>query len=55
MKIGCGGTNIFMLNMFEEFELAICPLTEDRCTERLHDLLDRDGSTGELIFGRATN
>lgn len=44
-----------MLNMFEELELAICPLTEDRCAEGLHDLLYRDGSTGELIFGRAAD
>lgn len=35
---------IFVLDMFEQLQLAIGTFTEDRSTERFHDLLDRDGS-----------
>jgi hypothetical protein len=36
-------TYVFMLDMLEEFELAVGALGEDRCAEGFHDLLDGDG------------
>lgn len=40
-----------MLNMFEEFELAVGALAQHGGAEGLHDLLDRHRGTCELIFG----
>ena len=39
-----------MLYMFEKLELPVRPLAQHRCTERLHDLLDRDGGACELVL-----
>lgn len=47
------GTNIFVLEMLEQLQLAVCPLGEHRRAERLHDLLDGDILAGELVLGRA--
>jgi hypothetical protein len=38
--------------MLEQFQLTISALGENRGAERLHDLLDRNGGPGELVFGR---
>lgn len=46
-------TNILVSEVLEELELAVCSLRQDRSAERLHDLLDGDGLTSELILGRA--
>ena len=43
-------THIFVLDMFEKFELAIGTLAEDWSAERLHDLLDRNRGAGQLIL-----
>ena len=46
-------TDIFMLQMLEQLQLPVGPLGQDRCTERLHDLLDSDILVRELVLGRA--
>lgn len=46
-----GCTNVFMLNVLEEFELAVGAFGENRRAEGFHDLLDGDGCARELIFG----
>ena len=38
--------DIFMLYMLEKLELAISAFAENGSAERLHDLLDRDRSSG---------
>ena len=43
-------THIFVLDVLEKFELAIGTLAENRSAERLHDLLDRNGGTSQLIL-----
>jgi hypothetical protein len=42
-----------VLDVLEEFELAIGALAEDWRAEGLHDLLNRNRGTCELILGRA--
>ena len=44
---------ILMTEMFEELQLAICPLGQDGSAEGFHNLLDGNGLAGELIFRRA--
>ena len=39
--------------MLEELELSVGAFAEDGGAEGLHDLLDRDGRSCELILGRA--
>ena len=46
-------TNVLVLEMLEEFELSVCALRQHRCAERLHDLLDGDILSCELVFGGA--
>ena len=41
---------VLMAQMLEELQLAVCALGQNRCAERLHDLLDCDGRRGELIL-----
>jgi hypothetical protein len=41
---------ILMLEMLQELELTVGPLREDRCAERLHDLLHGDGLSSELVL-----
>ena len=43
-------TDVFVLDVFEKFQLAIGAFGEDRRAEGLHDLLDSNGCTGELIL-----
>lgn len=38
-----------MAQMFQELQFAICSLGQDGCAERLHNLLDGDGRSGQLI------
>jgi hypothetical protein len=45
--------HIFVPEMLEKFQLAVCALRQDWGAERLHDLLDSHGLAGELILGRA--
>lgn len=45
-------TYVLMAQMLEQLELAVCALGEDGRAEGLHDLLDRNGRSGELILGR---
>ena len=42
---------VFMAKVFEQLQLAVGALGEDRRAEGLHDLLDRDGRAGELVLG----
>ena len=39
--------------MFEQFQLSICPLRQDRSAEGFHDLLNRHGLSGKLVLGGA--
>jgi len=43
-------TYILVLDVFQQFELAIRAFAEDRGAERLHDLLDGNGGSSQLIF-----
>jgi hypothetical protein len=45
-------SHVLVLDMLEQFELAIGALGENRGAERLHDLLDRDRGPRELVFRR---
>lgn len=45
------GTYVLVLDVFEELELTVGALAEDRGAEWLHDLLDRDGGACELVLG----
>lgn len=45
-------THILMPQMLQKLQLAVGALGQDRCAERLHDLLDSDSLVGELILGR---
>lgn len=45
-------TNVFVLDVLEKFRLAISAFREDRRAEELHDLLDGNGCTCELILCR---
>lgn len=38
-----------MAQMFQELQFAICSLGQDGCAERLHNFLDGDGRSGQLI------
>ena len=46
------GTDVLVLDVLEELELAVSALREDGGVEGLHDLLDRHGGAGQLILGR---
>lgn len=39
-----------MLDVLEEFELAVSAFREDRCAKGFHDLLDGNGCACELVF-----
>ena len=45
-------TNIFVLDVLEKFELTISAFGEDGRAEGLHDLLDSNGCTCELVLCR---
>lgn len=45
---------ILMAKMFEQLELSVGSLRENRGAEGFHDLLDRHRLAGQLIFGRTT-
>ena len=45
-------THILMSQVLQELQLAVGTLGQDRCAERLHDLLDSDGLVCELILCR---
>ena len=47
---GLQKTYVLVLNVFEQFELAIRPFAEDWGTKRFHDLLDGHGGSSQLIF-----
>jgi hypothetical protein len=49
--IHIGQTNILVLEMLEQLQLSVCTLRQHRRAKGLHDLLDRNILTGELIFG----
>lgn len=46
-------THILMSQVFEQLELSVCSLGQNRRAEWLHDLLDSHSLAGKLIFGRA--
>lgn len=48
-----GATYVLVTQVLEELQFSVGPLTEYRGRERLHDLFDRDGSSGKLVLGRA--
>ena len=41
---------VFVLDVLQQLQLSICPFTQDRCTERLHYLLDRNRGPRKLIL-----
>lgn len=45
-------TYILMLQMLQQLQFSVCSLGEYRCAEGLHDLLDRNILSRELILGR---
>lgn len=45
-------THILVSQMLQELQLAVGTLGQDRCAERLHDLLDSDGLACELVLCR---
>jgi len=45
-------THIFVTKMLEELEFSICSLRENRGRERLHDFLDGDRLTCQLVLCR---
>jgi hypothetical protein len=45
-------THILVPQVLQELQLAVGTLGQDRCAERLHDLLDSNGLVCELILGR---
>ena len=47
------GTHVLMLDVLEQFELTVSSFAENGGTERFHDLLYRNRSPCELVFGRA--
>ena len=46
-------THVFMAQVLEQLELSVSPFRQNRCAERLHDLLDSDGLASQLIARRA--
>jgi len=46
-------THVLVLQVLEQLELSVCALRQNRCAERLHDLLDGNILVGELIAGGA--
>jgi hypothetical protein len=46
-------SHVLVLDVLEQFQLAVRALGEDRCAERFHDLLDRGSRAGELVLCRA--
>lgn len=48
-------THILVLQVLQQLQLSVGSFRQHGSTERLHDLLDRDILTGEVVFGRATN
>jgi len=46
-------THILMSQVLQELQFAVGTLGQDRCAERLHDLLDSDGLVCELVLCRA--
>jgi hypothetical protein len=42
-------TNVFVSEMLQQLQFAICPFGEDWSAERLHDFLDRNRLCGQLI------
>jgi len=47
--------DVLVLDVLEELQFSISALGQDRSREGLHDLLDGDGRSHELIFCRAVN
>lgn len=45
--------DVLVPQVLEQLQLSVCSLGQDRGAERLHDLLDGDILSSELIFGRA--
>lgn len=43
---------IFVLEMLEKFQFAVCTLCQYRGGERLHDLLDGHGLPSKLVLSR---
>lgn len=41
---------VLVSQVFEQLQLAVGALRQDRSAERLHDLLDRYGLAGELVL-----
>jgi hypothetical protein len=39
-----------MPQVLQQLQLSVRPLAQNRCRERLHDLLDRDRRVGQLIL-----
>lgn len=52
---GDNGPHIFMLQVLQKLQFAICSLGQDRRTEWLHNLLHCDRLSCQLIFGGAEN
>lgn len=46
-------THVLVTQVLEKLQFSVCPLAEYGSREGLHDLLDGDRGTGELILGGA--
>lgn len=47
------GSHILMLEMLQQLQFTVSPLRQDRSAEGLHNLLNRNMLSCELILGRA--
>lgn len=45
--------DVLVPQVLKQLQLSVCSLGQDRGAERLHDLLDGDILSSELIFGGA--
>jgi len=46
-------THVLVAEVLQKLKLTVGSLGQDRCTERLHDLLDGHGLPSQLILGGA--
>lgn len=44
-------THVFMPQMLQQLQFSVSPFAQDRGREGLHDLLDGDSGTAQLVLG----
>lgn len=50
-KAPLADTHVFMPQMLQQLQLSVRPFAQDGSREGLHDLLDGDGGTAQLVLG----